>query len=322
MSRNKNQFRMRLDFVQEIISVDEDKGLLLARLIPDPRRYEWRMVEGKKCLYDRLDDTLFSEEVIFDLAKQMVGKPVYFQPQEIDNSEQYVKSRIPLIKARLKGDEKVPVLEDKSEAFLESLDGDELAFVIMCVDMAGSTKLSTSIQPRKYTKLISTMLYEVSEIIPRFHGHVLKYTGDGLIAYFPEPSFITKNDLAIDCALTIRRLLYSGLNPVFEESGYPSIDIRIGLDSGEASVVIIGSPKTKQHSDIIGAVVNLAAKIQGLGGPGDILLGDVTLRNLHTMWRGICEPVELPESWEYKAAGREPYRIHRVIFGHRTTPSK
>ena len=32
----------------------------------------------------------------------------------------------------------------------------------------------------------------MSEIIPKFHGHVLKYTGDGLIGYFPEPSFITK----------------------------------------------------------------------------------------------------------------------------------
>ncbi len=51
----------------------------------------------------------------------MVGKPIYFQPQEIDSAEQYVKSRIPLIQARLKGEEKPSPLEDKSEAFLESL---------------------------------------------------------------------------------------------------------------------------------------------------------------------------------------------------------
>jgi class 3 adenylate cyclase len=155
----------------------------------------------------------------------------------------------------------------------------------------------------------------MSEIIPEFHGHVLKYTGDGLIAYFPEPSFITKNDLAIDCALTVKRLVYDGLNPILESEGYPRLDIRIGLDSGEAVIITVGSQKTKRHKDIIGTVVSIAAKIQSLGRPGDILLGDVTERNLHTMWREICEEVELGEGWPYKTKDGKPYKVHRVKFG-------
>lgn len=311
--------RFRMDFVQEIISVDEDKRTFTVRLIPNPRRYEWKEINGKRYLYDKLDEVLFPAKVFFDLAKQMAGQPIYFQPQEIDNAEQYVKSRIPLIQVRLRGNEEPAVLEDKSETFLESLEDDKLEFVIMCVDIVGSTKLSTKLEPKNYTALISTTLYEMSEIIPKFHGHVLKYTGDGLVAYFPEPSFITKNDLAIDCALTIRRLVYSGLNPVFENEGYPSINIRIGLDSGEAYVITIGSPKTKQHKDIIGAVVSLAAKIQSLGDPGDILLGDVTQTNLHTMWREICEEIKLSEEWVYKGGDGKPYKVHRVKFGYAPT---
>ncbi|MCD6222302.1 MAG: adenylate/guanylate cyclase domain-containing protein [Thermoplasmata archaeon] len=220
----------------------------------------------------------------------------------------------PIIQARLEGIEKPPTFEDKSERFLESLAQDKLGFVIMCVDIVGSTKLSTNLESEKYARLISTVLYEISEIVPKFHGHVLKYTGDGLIAYFPEPSFITKNDLAIDCALTIRRLLYNGLNPILKENGYPCIDIRIGLDSGEAYVVTIGSPKTKQHKDIIGSVVSLAAKIQGLGKPGDILLGDTTVRNLHVMWRQVCEEIGLGENWTYKDGEGKPYKVHKVKF--------
>lgn len=308
--------RFRMDFDQEIISVDEDKRTFTLRLIPNPRRYEWKEIDGKRYLYDKLDEVLFPEKAFFDLAKQIASQPIYFQPQEIDNAEQYVKSRIPLIQVRLRGDEKPATLEDKSEAFLESLADDKLGFVIMSVDIVGSTKLSTKLVPKNYTRLISTTLYEMSEIIPQFHGHVLKYTGDGLIAYFPEPSFITKNDLAIDCALTIRRLVYKGLNPVFKNEGYPSIDIRIGLDSGEAYITTIGSPKTKQHKDIIGAVVNLAAKIQSLGDPGDILLGNVTERNLHTMWREICEEITSREDWMYKDEDEKPYKVHRVKFGY------
>ena len=73
---------------------------------------------------------------------------------------------MPIIRARLKGDEKPATFGDKSEAFLESLAQDKLGFVIMCVDIVGSTKLSTNLEPEKYTRLISTVLYEMSEIIP------------------------------------------------------------------------------------------------------------------------------------------------------------
>ena len=306
----------RIDFALEIISVDEDERTFTFRLIPHPRRYEWKEIDGKRYLYDKLDDVLFPEKVFFDGVKQMEGQPIYCQPREIDNAEQYVESRIPHIRARLRGDEEPATLEDKSEAFLESLADDKLGFVIMSVDIVGSTKLSTELDPKKYARLISTTLYEISEIIPKFHGHVLKYTGDGLIAYFPEPSFITKNDLAIDCALTIRRIVYNGLNPVFENEGYPSIKIRIGLDSGEAHVITIGSPQTKQHKDVIGAVVSLATKIQSLGNPGDILLGDVTERNLHTTWREICEEIKLRENWMYKGEDEKPYKVHKIKFGY------
>lgn len=154
----------------------------------------------------------------------------------------------------------------------------------------------------------------MSEIVPHFHGHVLKYTGDGLIAYFLEPSFITRNDLAIDCALTLRGLVYRVLNPVLEEWGFPTIGVRIGLDAGEACVETIGSPATKQHKDIIGSVVSLAAKIQAQAEPGGIFLGDAVERSLHMAWRQISEPVQLGEEWGYRDSEGKVYQVHRVRF--------
>lgn len=313
MSDKTKSFRM--DFVQEVVSMDDDKKTFTVRLIPNPKRYEWKTIDGEQYLYDKFDNFYIRKETFADFAKQLAGKPIYFQPQEIGNAEQYVQNRIPLIRERLIGNNEAAVFEDKSEAFLQSLAEDRLGFVIMCVDLAGSTKLSTTLELQKYAKLISILLYEISEIIPKFHGHVLKYTGDGLIAYFPEPSFITKNDLAMDCALTTKELVYYGINPVLEENGYPHINIRIGLDSGDAYVITIGSPATKQHKDIIGSVVSLAAKIQSLGTPGDILLGDITERNLHTMWREICEEIKLKEDWQYKGEDGKPYKVHKVKFG-------
>jgi adenylate cyclase len=149
-------------------------------------------------------------------------------------------------------------------------------------------------------------------VVPQFHGHVLKYGGDGLIAYFPEPSFIIKNDLAIDCALTMHGLVYAALNQCFSEGNLPGIEVRIGLDSGEAYVMAIGSAETKRHADIIGDVVSLAAKIQSRARTGEIWLGETMERNLHTMWREICEKCNEMNDWEYKNQEGRPYRLFRV----------
>jgi len=83
----------------------------------------------------------------------------------------------------------------------------------------------------------------------------------------------------------------------------------------------IGSQGTKQHKDIIGAVVNLAAKIQSLGNPGDILLGDTTVRNLHTMWREICEEIKTGHNWRYKDKNGKPYKVYKIKFGNAPTSS-
>jgi len=304
--------RFRFDFIQEVISIDEKSRKILLKLEPDPRRYEWKVINGKRELYDKFDNVYFTEEFVFDSYKQLEGMPIYFERPDIENAKEYIESRRSHISAMLEGDRSKPTFKDKSEEFLESLTEYKLAFVIISLDIVGSTKLATETDSRIYARIITTILYELSEIIPKFRGHVLKYTGDGLIAYFPEPSFIRKNDLAIDCALTLRGLVYDGLNPILRKKGYPTLDIRIGLDSGEAYIEIIGSPETKQHKDIIGKVVSLAAKIQAQAKPGEIYLGDITERNLHISWRQICEPVDLKEDWSYKDSEGNPYKIHRL----------
>ena len=142
---------------------------------------------------------------------------------------------------------------------------------------------------------------------------MLNYTGDGIIAYFPAPSFINKNDLAIDCAATMRLLVRDALNPLLIEHGYVPISVRIGLDAGAAAVIAIGSPATKQRKDIIGAVVNLACKIQSRAPEGEIAIGDIAFKNLHTNWRLNCAALEVGSDWQYtQPDSDQPYRIHQL----------
>ena len=310
--------RSRIDFNMEVKEVNKETGRVTGIMIPDPKRYEWREENGERCLFDKFDKTLIPWKIVleaFDEAiNKMNGLPIYHQPQKIKDADEYISTRISSIREMLRTPEpKIDItFKDKSEEFLEALKSNKLGFSIMSIDLVGSTKLATTMSSEKYGKLIQVLLFEMSHVIPKFHGHVLKYTGDGLIAYFPEPSFVLKADLALDCALTIRKLVYTTLNPLLIEQGFEKIDIRMGLDAGEAYIVVIGSPETKQHKDIIGEVVNLATKIQSHAEVGGIYIGDIMQRNLHTNWRIHCHEISIDNDWEYKDDEGNQYKIYKI----------
>lgn len=301
----------RMDFIIQPVSDVDAAGTMKIRLIPDPKRYEQRTVRGKDGWYDKLDNTFIPKEVLMQMASQMSGMPINLKQQQVGRADEYVLRRFPEIEKNILHGIPAATFEDKSEAFLRTLEKDKLGFAILSLDVVGSTKLITQMEPAKYNQLVSALFYEIGALVPLFHGHILKYTGDGVIAYFPEPSFTTQNDNALDCALTLRLLINEGLNPGLIKLGFPAVQIRIGLDSGEAYVQTVGSPATKQHKDIIGAVVSLAAKIQATAQPNGIHLGQIMLQNLHTNWRLKCAPITLPVGWEYKLAADKIYPIYQ-----------
>jgi len=305
----------RIDMVQEIVKFDEEKRMVHFVLRPDPRRYEERVIDGTTYLFDKIDKLMFNKDAFMrHVAESIRDKPIGFQPARIDNTAEYVSSRIPEIQLELDGKPIEIEFSDKSEEFLRALVGCQSDFVIVSLDIVGSTALSTALDEKSYAKIISVVLYELSRIVPLFHGHVLKYTGDGLIAYFPEPSFTIKHDLGIDAAIALWSMIYHGIDPLLKARKLPEIGVRIGMDSGGAPVVVMGSPATKQHSDIIGRVVNLAAKIQSRTPSAEIWLGDSVARHLYVAWREVVDSVGVPDNWRYTDSDGNPYTLHRVAL--------
>ena len=304
----------RIDFIAEIQEIKEEGGMMILKqkLVPHPERYEWIEVDGKKCLFDKFDKHCFSPEAFEQIVAGMKGMPLFYEPALVQSDEEYVLQRREPFSQRLAGNYPSPTFEDKSDDFLMSLSTHSLRFVILSLDIVGSTKLSTSLSPERYNLLVTSVSYEISEAVTKYRGHVLKYTGDGIIAYFPEPSFNSKNDLAWDCSITLRKLIYKAINPELQVVGLPPIDVRIGLESGSASVLVIGSESTKQQLDIIGKVVSIAAKIQSRADVGGIGIGLGTIQNLWTERRLMCEEVSTPDDWPYKTEDGNPYPMYRV----------
>jgi class 3 adenylate cyclase len=186
-------------------------------------------------------------------------------------------------------------------------------FVILSIDLVGSTLLSHSVDAKQNARIIQVYTNEIVTAAAKFHGVLLKPMGDGLLLYFPTGNFITRNDLAMDAAMTMRDLVLNGLNPELETLSLPKIGCRIGIDSGEAVSEIIGSGGSTIQMDLIGETVNLAAKIEKIAVQNAIYVGETAARSTHTMWRKWMNEVALPTTWAYKdKLSALPYKVYNL----------
>ncbi len=313
MPTEKNQIRIDLVSVGDTKIIDEEKRRFQGTLIPDPERYTWETIEGKKYLIDKFDNLAIPEDEFTEMFENAKEMPIYASEPKIPDINKYGKKRIKPIKDFLinKSQKYSPV--DKSEEFLTSLKKDEMKFVILTVDLKGSPILSQSLEKHENAKIISLFIREMSSIVNNYRGYVLKYVGDGLIAYFPEPNFIGMNDNAVDCGFAMIMILRNTINKILIKQGLPKLKLRIGIDSGEAIIVDMGNESVKMHKDLISETVNLSSKIQSLAPENGMVIGDSTARNLHVSRRTFFDK-SIPDGWKYTTKNGEIYPVHVLKF--------
>lgn len=300
--------RRRFDFCSRVVPDPEGDGFLI-EITPDPSRYEWHEVNGEQVLFDKLDGCRLPPGFLRKVAEYTATHPTHVEPPQIRDAAEYVRIRTPLIRERLEGRIASATLCDRSTAFLEDLREQDIGFIIVSADLVASTDLWRAVDRDRCVLIFQTVQHEFSEVVAGFHGHVLSYAGDGLIAFFAQPTIMSKADLAIDCALTLHRLLYTAVNPLLGAHDLPRLELRIGMDVDDARVTITGSPTTKSQLDILGEVVSLTTKIQQIATPGVICVGAALERNLHTRWRKFLHPCALPSDWPHADFDNSPYQV-------------
>jgi hypothetical protein len=62
------QVRFRIDFEMEVLSIDETTNRIHFALKPRSDRYEWKEIDGKRMLHDKLDNLLFPESLVEQFA--------------------------------------------------------------------------------------------------------------------------------------------------------------------------------------------------------------------------------------------------------------
>ena len=153
--------------------------------------------------------------------------------------------------------------------------------VIMYADLVGSTKMSMTLSAEKLVTIIRAFVHEMSSVVETYDGHVLKYVGDAIIAFFP-PGFnkYLTYDKAVRCAKSMINVLNRGINPILKNYDCPELYVKIGIDEGNNVVLQYAYDKSSQI-DILGYTMNVAAKITSLTGPNKISVGENVYKLLH-----------------------------------------
>jgi adenylate cyclase len=224
----------------------------------------------------------------------------------IKDAEKYFEDKHKLVYS----DYKINKEYDPSEEYLFKMKDISKFMVILSIDIIGSTKLSKKINLYDNAKIITVFSRAMGAIVHNFNGYVLKYVGDGVIVFFPEPDYNGMHDNALYCAYTMKKYIQNFLNPLLLDKGFPSINFRIGINSGEVIKTIVGYNQIKQHFDLIGDTINIASKIQNIPIENSILLGQLTSPLLHNFWRDKLFEVNFKEYSIQKINEQEDFKVY------------
>ena len=224
-------------------------------------------------------------------------------PQTIEREE--IRSLIAQSKTRVsesfeKGSGLNTKVEDPSNIFLSKYIGTTLKLVVLYVDLVGSTLMTRSLPVSRLATMIQAFTQEMSIIVSKFGGQVLKFVGDAVVAYFPlGASYSLAYNTAVDCSHSMILVVQEAINPVISMHGYDQLQIKIGLDTSEHSVIqyIIDE---KSYSDILGYGISMAAKLSALASSNEIIISHNIYMGMHSSLRKKFSEVELdPRMWKY-----------------------
>ncbi|REG36453.1 class 3 adenylate cyclase [Archangium gephyra] len=155
------------------------------------------------------------------------------------------------------------------------LGGERREVTILFADVVGFTKLSESQPPEIIVALLNELFTFATEIIQRRGGIIDKFIGDCVMAVWGSPQSHSDDALrAVQAAEDLRRWLDVG-NRRWRARWGIEIQLAIGIHTGPAVAGNVGSEKRMEYT-VIGDTVNVAARIESMAQPGQILVSEAT----------------------------------------------
>jgi adenylate cyclase len=162
-----------------------------------------------------------------------------------------------------------------SDLYLDETSAGTRDVSVVFADLAGFTSYSERHDPREVTAMLNASFERAIPAISAHGGEIDRLVGDAIVA-----TFNTRGDQPDHAARAARAALDVLRATEAAAAAHPDWPrFRIGVNSGEAMVGVIGAHEGKSYT-VIGDTVNVAARLQGAAPVGAVAIGPGTLRGL------------------------------------------
>ncbi len=160
---------------------------------------------------------------------------------------------------------------------------------LMFTDLAGFTPLmeANAANGRQgaasLLKVLNAYFAAMIEIIGKAGGNLLEFTGDALLAQFPEGRRHNGTARALRAGLRMQRAM-DRFASIETGQGMLKLGMRVGLHSGPFLTADIGTPRRMEHI-LLGTTVHRAKLAEGAGRVGRVCLTQAAYQNVSDQFR-------------------------------------
>jgi len=157
--------------------------------------------------------------------------------------------------------------------------GQRMEITMLFADIRGYSRLTKDMDPTTTVRMLNDFFSAITPIIINHGGMVDKYVGDEIVALFTQSSPTGSHEkMAVDAALAMQEEMEK-MNIDWEVTGRPTINIGIGIHTGEVVLGQIGSYDRKDYT-AIGSNMNYAARLMSVAGPEQVIISERTFIGL------------------------------------------
>ncbi|MFH0792728.1 MAG: tetratricopeptide repeat protein, partial [bacterium] len=158
-------------------------------------------------------------------------------------------------------------------------EGERRNITVLFADLSGYTALSETRDPEEMKEIVDRCYAIMGDAVSAYDGKMDKFIGDCVMALFGAPiAHEDDPERAVRCSRQIREKIQE-LGKELEVS----LNISVGINCGEVVVGAFGT-ESKLDYTAIGDTVNLASRLQGKAGSGEIFIGEQVFRRVRNVF--------------------------------------
>ena len=197
-------------------------------------------------------------------------------------------------------------------ATVRPVEAERRQLTVLFCDLVGSTELAARLDPEDLREIMRGYQAACADVVCRFEGHLARFLGDGVLAYFGWPR--AHEDDA-------ERAVRAGLQLVedvarLEPGAGLRLQARVGVATGQVVVGDLISEGISDKDAVSGDTPNLAARLQAVAAPASVVISASTRRLVGGVFelsdlgpqrlKGFAEPLG---AWRVEGQGRAEGRF-------------